>query len=74
MVAIDRIRWSRWIGSPGHDPPDSPVAITRSGQPDVARRRWWWRRLQQTLEPERLVFIDETWTKTNMTRTRGWWR
>jgi transposase len=20
------------------------------------------------------VFIDETWTKTNMTRTRGWWR
>ena len=22
----------------------------------------------------RLVFIDETWTKTNMTRLRGWWR
>jgi transposase len=20
------------------------------------------------------VFIDETWTKTNMTRTHGWWR
>ena len=20
------------------------------------------------------MFIDETWTKTNMTRTRGWWR
>lgn len=33
-----------------------------------------WRRLQQSLAPERLVFIDETWTKTNMTRTRGWWR
>lgn len=23
---------------------------------------------------ERLVFIDETWTKTNMTRSHGWWR
>jgi transposase len=23
---------------------------------------------------EHLVFIDETWTKTNMTRTHGWWR
>jgi site-specific DNA recombinase len=32
VVAIDRIRWSRWIGSPGRDLPDSPVAITRSGQ------------------------------------------
>ena len=33
-----------------------------------------WKRFQQNLAPERLVFIDETWTKTNMTRTRGWWR
>jgi group II intron reverse transcriptase/maturase len=31
VVAIDRIRWSRCIGSLGRDPPDSPVAITRSG-------------------------------------------
>lgn len=30
--------------------------------------------MQPGLAPERLVFIDETWTKTNMTRTRGWWR
>jgi transposase len=33
-----------------------------------------WRRVQPRLDPERLVFIDETWTKTNMTRTHGWWR
>jgi len=26
------------------------------------------------LAAERLVFIDETWTKTNMTRSHGWWR
>jgi hypothetical protein len=26
------------------------------------------------ISPDRLVFIDETWTKTNMTRTHGWHR
>ena len=30
-----------------------------------------WRALQPRLTPERLVFIDETWTKTNMARLRG---
>jgi putative transposase len=24
------------------------------------------------MDPRRLVFIDETWTKTNMSRLRGW--
>ena len=41
---------------------------------DVARHRRWWRRLQPQLAPERLVFIDETWAKTNRTRTHGWLR
>jgi hypothetical protein len=27
--------------------------------------------LQSRLDPDRLVFIDETWAKTNMTRPRG---
>ena len=27
---------------------------------------------QGRVEPERLVFIDETWTKTNMAPLRGW--
>jgi transposase len=38
----------------------------------VARRRarWFW--LQRWIDPRRLVFIDETWAKTNMTRTHGW--
>ena len=43
-------------------------------RPDVARRRIWWQRVLPRLDRNRLVFIDETWTKTNMTRTRGWWR
>ena len=38
----------------------------------MARFRTRWRRHQHRLDARRLVFIDETWVKTNMTRTRGW--
>ena len=37
----------------------------------MARRRARWRRHQHKIDPSRLVFIDETWAKTNMTRTHG---
>jgi transposase len=37
----------------------------------VARKRERWKRYQGRLDPYRLVFIDETWAKTNMTRTHG---
>ncbi|MBR0552696.1 MULTISPECIES: IS630 family transposase [Stakelama] len=40
-------------------------------RPAVARRRMQWRKYQNRLDPTRLVFIDETWAKTNMTRTHG---
>jgi transposase len=40
-------------------------------RPDVAAAREAWRDRQPTLEPERLVFIDETWATTNMTRRYG---
>ncbi len=30
-----------------------------------------WRRYQASVDASRLVFIDETWAKTNMTRTHG---
>ena len=42
------------------------------GRPDVARRRRQWQAHQTKIAPERLVFIDETWTKTNMAPLRGW--
>lgn len=38
----------------------------------MARRRAQWRRYQSRVDPERLVFIDETWAKTNMAPLRGW--
>src|SRR5262249_8326454 len=41
-------------------------------RPDVARRRAQWTKYQDRIDPERLVFIDETWTKTNMGPLRGW--
>jgi transposase len=37
----------------------------------VARRRAQWKKYQGRLDPSRLVFIDETWAKTNMTRRHG---
>lgn len=40
-------------------------------RPAIARRRAQWKKYQDRLDPARLVFIDETWAKTNMTRTHG---
>lgn len=41
-------------------------------RPDVARKRARWKKYQARIDPARLVFIDETWTKTNMAPLRGW--
>ena len=40
-------------------------------RPDILKRRRAWFEAQPDLDPERLVFIDETWAKTNMTRSHG---
>ncbi len=40
-------------------------------RPDVAARRGAWFAAQPDLEPERLVFIDETGTSTKIARLRG---
>ena len=37
----------------------------------MARRRAQWKKYQGRIDPRRLVFIDETWAKTNMTRRHG---
>ena len=37
----------------------------------MLKRREAWFEAQPELDPERLVFIDETWAKTNMARTHG---
>ena len=40
-------------------------------RPDVLKRRREWFEDQIDLEPERLIFIDETWASTNMARRYG---
>ena len=40
-------------------------------RPDVAERREIWQLMQAGFDPESLIFLDETWVKTNMTRPRG---
>jgi len=48
------------------------LAASERDRPDVARRRSQWQRYQRRIACQRLVFIDETWTKTNMAPLRGW--
>ena len=38
----------------------------------MALARWLWRRGQREIAPERLVFVDETGTATNMAPRYGW--
>jgi hypothetical protein len=45
------------------------VFASEQDRPWIARRREQWKKYQGRLDPQRLVFIDETWAKTNMTRT-----
>jgi transposase len=59
-------------GSPARaDAEKKSIRAAEQTRPDVAAARKLWRRLQRRLKPERLVFLDETWTKTNMTPLRG---
>jgi len=48
------------------------VVAGERDRPDVARRRAQWVKYQHRVEPTRLVFIDETWTRTDMAPLRGW--
>jgi transposase len=47
------------------------IHAAEQDRPDVAERRRVWRRGQAQHDAHRLIFIDETWAKTNMTRLRG---
>jgi transposase len=40
-------------------------------RPDIKTKREAWFESQLDLDPERLIFIDETWTTTNMARKCG---
>jgi transposase len=48
------------------------VLASEQERPDVARKRARWKARQGSIDPKRLVFVDETWAKTNMAPLRGW--
>lgn len=61
-----------------HGPQEAGVVVQKKtihaaeqDRPDVAERRDRWKDAQPGLNAGRLIFIDETWAKTNMTRLRG---
>lgn len=45
--------------------------MVEQSRPDLLEMRQSWFDKQLDLDPARLVFIDETWTATNMARTHG---
>jgi hypothetical protein len=54
--------------------PSAHTIVERSSErdrPDILKQREAWFENQLGLDPERLVFIDETWATTNMARKKG---
>jgi len=47
------------------------LIASEQDRPDVAQQRAQWRATQEQIPPEQVVFIDETWAKTCLTRTYG---
>jgi transposase len=48
------------------------IHAAEQNRPDVQAERTAWKLWQIGLDPDRLVFLDETWVKTNMTPLSGW--
>ncbi len=67
-MAPGRLLYKGERGGPFH----KTLLASETERPNLARLRTRWRRYQHRIDPTRLVFVDETWVKTNMTRTRGW--
>lgn len=57
--------------TPAIDVEKKVLKAAEQDRPDVAERRAAWQVSQTRLNPDQLVFLDETWAKTNMTRPRG---
>ena len=47
------------------------LIASEQDRPDVVLKRVQWRDSQAQIDPAKVVFIDETWAKTNMTRRYG---
>ncbi|WP_404710065.1 IS630 family transposase [Sphingomonas sp. MMS24-J13] len=70
-VTVDYVQVWRFVHAEGLSFKKS-VLPAEQLRPAVARRREQWKKFQSRPDPARLVFIDETWAKTNMAPLRGW--
>lgn len=48
------------------------IEASERARDDIAEARRLWAALQAKLDVRRLIFLDETWIKTNMARLVGW--
>ncbi|WP_442855258.1 IS630 family transposase [Bosea sp. PAMC 26642] len=69
-VAIGHSALSAWLRAHGWTFKKTAHALEQD-RPDVLKRRQDWFEAQPDLDPERLVFIDQTGLSTNMARLRG---
>jgi transposase len=70
-IAASPAAISRFLAACGLTRKKKTAHAAEQERPDVAAARTAWRLWQPGLHPERLVFIDETWAKTNMARSHG---
>jgi hypothetical protein len=61
----------RRLPSTGAHAKKKTLIAAEQDRPDVAQRRSQWRASQAQIDPAKVVFLDETWAKTNMTRRYG---
>lgn len=59
------------LPTPRHDAEKKTGHALEQDRADVVGKRRTWFEAQPDLDPGKLVFIDETWTATNMARTHG---
>ena len=78
MAAVDAPGFSQrrvglaHVAAAWADAQKKSLRAAEQDRPDVAKARADWRGNQPSLATGKLIFIDETWTKTNMVRLYGW--
>ncbi|MCA3348681.1 MAG: IS630 family transposase [Roseomonas sp.] len=71
-VKVDYVQVWRFAHAEGLSFKKKRVLPAEQLRPKIARRREQWKKFQGRPDPRRLVFVDETWAKTNMAPLRGW--
>jgi transposase len=66
-------RMSHWAERVAHcgELEKKTIFAVEQQREDVVEARRQWSATQLSIDPDQIVFIDETWAKTNMTRTYG---